>query len=57
MVGICMVVVINVGVVMLVVYIGVGGLGEFIFGGIVFNNNYMILVGVFFVVLMVLFFD
>lgn len=37
--------VINVGVAALAAYIGAGGLGEFIFGGIALNNNFMILAG------------
>jgi len=37
--------VINVGVATLAAYIGAGGLGEFIFGGIALNNSYMILMG------------
>ncbi len=37
--------VINVGVATLAAYIGAGGLGEFIFGGIALNNNAMILAG------------
>lgn len=37
--------VINVGVATLAAYIGAGGLGEFIFGGIALNNNQMILAG------------
>lgn len=37
--------VINVGVATLAAYIGAGGLGEFIFGGIALNNNTMILAG------------
>ncbi len=37
--------VINVGVATLAAYIGAGGLGEFIFGGIALNNSYMILAG------------
>lgn len=37
--------VINVGVATLAAYIGAGGLGEFIFGGIALNNSTMILAG------------
>ena len=37
--------VINVGVATLAAYIGAGGLGEFIFGGIALNNSNMILAG------------
>lgn len=37
--------VINVGVATLAAYIGAGGLGEFIFGGIALNNSHMILAG------------
>lgn len=37
--------VINVGVATLAAYIGAGGLGEFIFGGIALNNTTMILAG------------
>lgn len=37
--------VINVGIATLAAYIGAGGLGEFIFGGIALNNNVMILAG------------
>src|SRR6185312_1372651 len=37
--------VINVGVATLASYIGAGGLGEFIFGGIALNNTTMILAG------------
>ena len=37
--------VINVGVATLAAYIGAGGLGEFIFGGIALNNSQMILAG------------
>src|SRR5665213_299617 len=37
--------VINVGVATLAAYIGAGGLGEFIFGGIALNNTNMILAG------------
>ncbi len=37
--------VINVGVAALAAYIGAGGLGEFIFGGIALNNSDMILAG------------
>lgn len=37
--------VINVGVATLAAYIGAGGLGEFIFGGIALNNTSMILAG------------
>ena len=37
--------VINVGVATLAAYIGAGGLGEFIFGGIALNNGTMILAG------------
>ncbi len=37
--------VICVGVATLAAYIGAGGLGEFIFGGIALNNSYMILAG------------
>ncbi len=37
--------VINVGIATLAAYIGAGGLGEYIFGGIALNNNQMILAG------------
>jgi osmoprotectant transport system permease protein len=39
--------VINVGVAALAAYIGAGGLGEFIFGGIALNNSNMIIAGAF----------
>ncbi len=43
--GIRIATVINVGVATLASYIGAGGLGEFIFGGIALNNTNMILAG------------
>ena len=43
--GIRTAIVINVGVATLAAYIGAGGLGEFIFGGIALNNTNMILAG------------
>lgn len=49
--------VINVGVATLAAYIGAGGLGEFIFGGIALNNPNMILSGALFAALLALFFD
>ena len=45
MAGIRTATVINVGVTTLAAYIGAGGLGEFIFGGIALNNSSMILAG------------
>ena len=49
--------VINVGVATLAAYIGAGGLGEFIFGGIALNNNAMILAGALPAALLALLFD
>ncbi len=49
--------VINVGVATLAAYIGAGGLGEFIFGGIALNNPNMILAGALFAALLAVFFD
>lgn len=49
--------VINVGVATLAAYIGAGGLGEFIFGGIALNNNAMILAGAIPAALLAVFFD
>lgn len=49
--------VINVGVATLAAYIGAGGLGEFIFGGIALNNNNMILAGALPAALLAVLFD
>jgi osmoprotectant transport system permease protein len=49
--------VINVGVATLASYIGAGGLGEFIFGGIALNNTNMILAGAIPAALLALLFD
>lgn len=49
--------VINVGVATLAAYIGAGGLGEFIFGGIALNNNIMILAGAIPAALLAILFD
>lgn len=49
--------VITVGVATLAAYIGAGGLGEFIFGGIALNNSAMILAGAIPAALLALFFD
>ncbi|GJM35793.1 MAG: hypothetical protein DHS20C18_47940 [Saprospiraceae bacterium] len=49
--------VINVGVATLAAYIGAGGLGEFIFGGIALNNTMMILAGSIPAALLAVFFD
>lgn len=49
--------VINVGVATLAAYIGAGGLGEFIFGGIALNNANMILAGAIPAALLAIFFD
>ena len=49
--------VINVGVAALAAYIGAGGLGEFIFGGITLNNSAMILAGAIPSALLAVFFD
>lgn len=49
--------VINVGVATLAAYIGAGGLGEFIFGGIALNNSAMILTGAIPAALLALLFD
>src|SRR6201996_867555 len=49
--------VINVGVATLAAYIGAGGLGEFIFGGISLNNTNMILAGAIPAALLALLFD
>lgn len=49
--------VINIGVATLASYIGAGGLGEFIFGGIALNNTYMMLAGAIPAALLALAFD
>lgn len=49
--------VINVGVATLAAYIGAGGLGEFIFGGIALNNPTMILAGAIPAALLAILFD
>lgn len=49
--------VINVGVATLAAYIGAGGLGEFIFGGIALNNTNMILAGAIPAALLAIIFD
>ncbi len=49
--------VINVGVAALAAYIGAGGLGEFIFGGIALNNSNMILAGAIPAALLAILFD
>lgn len=49
--------VINVGVATLAAYIGAGGLGEFIFGGIALNNSNMILAGAIPAALLAVLFD
>lgn len=49
--------VINVGVAALAAYIGAGGLGEFIFGGIALNNSTMILAGAIPAALLAVLFD
>ncbi len=49
--------VINVGVATLASFIGAGGLGEFIFGGIALNNTNMILAGAIPAALLAIFFD
>lgn len=49
--------VINVGVAALAAYIGAGGLGEFIFGGIALNNTNMILAGAIPAALLAIIFD
>ncbi len=49
--------VINVGVATLAAYIGAGGLGEFIFGGIALNNSNMILAGAIPAALLAIVFD
>jgi osmoprotectant transport system permease protein len=49
--------VINVGVATLAAYIGAGGLGEFIFGGIALNNTAMILAGAIPAALLAIIFD
>ncbi len=49
--------VINVGVATLAAYIGAGGLGEFIFGGIALNNPNMIFSGALFAALLAIIFD
>ncbi len=49
--------VINVGVATLAAYIGAGGLGEFIFGGIALNNTFMILAGAIPAAILAIFFD
>ncbi|MCB0554457.1 MAG: ABC transporter permease/substrate-binding protein [Phaeodactylibacter sp.] len=49
--------VINVGVAALAAYIGAGGLGEFIFGGIALNNSVMILAGAIPAALLAVIFD
>ncbi len=49
--------VINVGVATLAAYIGAGGLGEFIFGGIALNNSVMIVAGALPAAVLAIFFD
>lgn len=49
--------VINVGVATLAAYVGAGGLGEFIFGGISLNNNAMIIAGALPAALLAIVFD
>ncbi len=49
--------VINVGVATLASYIGAGGLGEFIFGGIALDNSAMVLAGAIPAALLAVFFD
>lgn len=49
--------VINVGVATLASYIGAGGLGEFIFGGIALDNSAMVLAGAIPAALLAIFFD
>ncbi len=49
--------VINVGVATLASYIGAGGLGEFIFGGIALDNSPMVLAGAIPAALLAIFFD
>ena len=49
--------VINVGIATLAAYIGAGGLGEFIFGGIALNNTNMILAGAIPSAILAIFFD
>jgi osmoprotectant transport system permease protein len=49
--------VINVGVATLASYIGAGGLGEFIFGGIALDNSSMVLAGAIPAALLAVFFD
>lgn len=49
--------VINVGVATLAAYIGAGGLGEFIFGGIALNNTNMLLAGAIPAALLAILFD
>ncbi len=49
--------VINVGIATLAAYIGAGGLGEFIFGGIALNNTNMILAGAIPAALLAIVFD
>ncbi len=49
--------VINVGVATLAAYVGAGGLGEFIFGGISLNNSTMILAGALPAALLAIIFD
>ena len=55
--GIRIATVINVGVATLAAYIGAGGLGEFIFGGISLNNPYMMLGGAIPAALLAIFLD
>ncbi len=57
MAGIRTATVINIGVATLASYIGAGGLGEFIFGGISLNNPVMILAGAFPVALLAILSD
>ncbi len=57
MAGVRTAAVINVGVATLAAYIGAGGLGEFIFGGIALNNNNMILAGAVPAAILALLFD
>lgn len=57
MVGICIVMVLIIGIVIFVVLIGVGGFGDLILLGIDCNDNSLILLGVILVVLLVILFD
>lgn len=49
--------VINVGVATLAAYVGAGGLGEFIFGGIALNNDIMIIAGALFSAMLAILID